>query len=83
MTDIDWRENLEKVVEQNLNELVRETKEYDSAIREAKDKSKAQLWVALAIINNKINQILIKDKKYNKKIPKEELDNIIDTLEKL
>jgi hypothetical protein len=83
MNDKDWREDLEKVVEQNLNELVKETKEYDSAIRRSKDKSKAQLWVALAIINNKLNNLKIKDKKYESKMPKEEIENILDTLEKL
>jgi hypothetical protein len=85
MSDKSWREDLEKVVEQNLNELINETKEYDYAIKKAKDKAKAQIWVALALINNKINELGISEKnnKYKKKIPKEELKNILDTLEKL
>lgn len=82
MADKNWREDLDLVIEQNLNELVKETKEYDFAIKEAKNKSKAQIWVALAIINNKLNQIITK-KNYKKKIPKEELKKIIKTLEKL
>lgn len=83
MTQQDWRKNLELVVEQNLNELIKETKEYDYAIRDAKDKSKAQIWVALAIINNKINQLDMGKKKTGAKIPKEELDKIVKTLETL
>ena len=83
MTNNKWRDDLEHVIEQNLNELIKETKEYDHAIRQAKDKSKAQLWVALAIINHKLNQLNVENKDYKKKIPKEELNNILDTLEKL
>ncbi len=85
MSDNSWRDNLEKVVEQNLNELIRETREYDYAIKREKDRSKAQIWVALALINHKINQLDISDKnnKYTKKIPKEELKDILETLEKL
>ncbi len=83
MSKKNWRGDLDPVVEQNLNDLILETKEYDYAIRKAGNKGKAQLWVALAIINNKLNHILMNEKKYEKKIPKEELDKILDTLEKL
>lgn len=80
--DNEWREGLDLLIEQNLNELIKETKEYDYAISKSKDKSKAQIWVALALINNKLNTIINK-KDYNKKIPKKEMDKILDTLEKL
>ena len=84
MTKQNWRDDLELVIEQNLKELVKETKEYDYAIKKAEDKSKAQIWVALAIINNKINSLLNENKKNDvKKIPKKELNKIIETLEKL
>lgn len=83
MVDSDWRIDLERVVEQNLGELIKETKEYDYAIKKAKDKSKAQIWVALAILNNKINQLNISKKDYKSKIPKDELNRILETLEKL
>ncbi|MFW6285996.1 MAG: hypothetical protein ACOC16_02635 [Nanoarchaeota archaeon] len=79
----NWRKELDLLVEENLNELIKETKEYDYAIKKSKDKSKAQIWIALALINNKINQILVTNKEYEKKIPSKELDNILDTLEKL
>lgn len=78
----NWRSELEKVIDENLNELVKETKEYDNAISLAKDKGKAQLWVALAIINHKLN-VIIAQKEYKNKIPKEELQDILKTLEKL
>lgn len=83
MADNKWRDQLDKLIEENLNELVKNTKEFDYAIRKSKDKSKAQIWVALALLNDKINQITMKDKKYDKKIPKEEIDKILETLEKM
>lgn len=83
MGDTNWRSELDLLVEANLNELLKETKEYDYAISKAKNKSKAQIWVGLAIINSKLNRILLKDKKYEKKLSTEELDKILNTLEKL
>lgn len=79
-----WRQNLDLVIDQNLNELIQETKEYDTAIQNAKDKSKAQLWVAIAILNKKINELSIETKgKPQTKIPKKEMDKILETLETL
>ena len=83
MAKINWRLELEKVIDENLNELIKETKEYDGAIRLAEDKSKAQIWVALAIINYKLNVLMNDKKDYKSKIPKEELNDILKTLEKL
>ena len=77
-----WREELDLLIEQNLNELIKETKEYDYAISKAKNKGKAQIWVALAIINNKLNTIINK-KEYSRKIPDKEIKEIMETLEKL
>jgi len=83
MTNNKWRNELDMLIEKNMTELIKETKEYNYAISKANDKSKAQIWVALAIINNKLNQIIVGDKKYEKKLPKKELDKILNTLEKL
>jgi len=81
----NWRSNLDNVIEENLNELIKETKEYDYAIKKSKDKSKAQVWVALAIINSKLNKNLLNSKSnsYENKLTKEELDKILKTLETL
>jgi len=84
MSDNDWRKKLDLVVEQNLKELVLETREYNFAIDSAKDKSKAQLWVALAIINKKLNDLSVNlSGKSKAKIPKKEMDDILKTLETL
>lgn len=83
MTNNKWREDLDLVVEKNLNELILETKEFDYAISQSKDKSKAQIWTALALINMKLNKLIHEKKTYDKKISKEEVDSIVKTLEKL
>lgn len=83
MSDIKWRDELDLLIEKNLNELVKSTKEFDYAISKSKDKSKAQIWVALALLNEKINRMSINNTKYDKKISSEEINNIISTLEKM
>lgn len=81
----NWRNELDNLIEENLKELIKETKEYDSAILKSSDKSKAQIWVALAILNHKINSLKLKNKaeNYEKKLTKTELDKILKTLETL
>ena len=83
MGDSKWRSELDYVIEKHLNELVRETKEFDYAISKSKNKGKAQLWVALALINAKLNTILHDKNKYKQKLSKEELTEVIKVLEKL
>jgi hypothetical protein len=86
-----WRNDLPLALNESINNLIKETKEYSYAINNAKDRSKAQLWVALALINNKLNNRKDSDniteslnqKEYKKKIPKEEMDTILKTLETL
>ena len=83
MTDSKWRKELEMLIEQNLNEIINETKEYDYAISKSKNKSKAQIWIALAILNHKIKLLETSKKDYTKKIPPQELNKILKTLENL
>lgn len=83
MTSNKWRKDLDLLTEKNLKELILETKEFDYAISKARDRGKAQIWVALALINTKLNKILVQDKKYLSKIEKKELDKILNTLETL
>ena len=84
MSDKNWRNKLDLVVEQNLSELILETKEYDYAVNLAKDKSKAQMWIALAIVNKKLNELSVGTTgKSTSKIPKDEMSKILKTLETL
>lgn len=78
-----WRDELDLLIEENLKELINETKAHDTAIRKSDDKSKAQIWVALALLNNKINSLSSQKKPYEKKIEKKELNKILKTLETL
>lgn len=83
MGDSKWRYDLDLLIEENIRELIRETKEYDDAILRSRNKGKAQIWVALAILNHKINKLDIEKKSYETKIPKDELSKILKTLESL
>ena len=78
-----WRNELDTLINERLNELLRETKNYDYAIKKSNDRSKAQIWVALALIYDKIKVIEKKLDIYNKKIPKDELDKILKIIEDL
>lgn len=83
MSDLKWRDDLDLIVDKSLNELILETKEFDYAIKKSKNKSKAQLWTALALINMKLNKILHEKQDYQKKLSTEEINSIVSTLEKL
>ena len=82
MTQKDFINSLDIPIRESLMNLLKETKEYDSSISKADDKSKAQLWVALALLNHKISQVNFNTVP-KKKIPKEEMDKILKTLETL
>ncbi len=82
MSDSNWRKKLDILIDKNLSELIEETSQYNYAIKNAKNKSKAQMWIALALINSKLNKLLIEKKKYNSKIPKKEVEDIFKKLEK-
>ena len=77
----NWRSELDNVINNNIDELIKETKKYDNAIKNSKDKSKAQLWVALAIINSKLNQISLNKTKSSKKLSENEINDILSKLE--
>lgn len=83
MADKKWRKNLDLLVDKSLNDLIMETKEFEYAIKESKNKSKAQIWTALALINLKLNKILQEKKTYEKKLTQTEIEEIVSTLEKL
>lgn len=83
MSRKNWRNDLDLVVEENIRELIKETKPYDNEIRSAKNRGKAQIWVAMALLNQKINEIEVSKKVSTKKIPQKELDKILKTLENL
>lgn len=83
MKDNNWRQHLDLMLEQSLKDLILETKEYDYAIKQSKDRSKAQIWVALALINQKLNLLLPESTKESKKIPKDELNKLLKTIENL
>ncbi len=52
-----WRENLDKNLRPYVERLIKESFEYKKVFDSAKDKGKAQLWIALAILSKQIYDI--------------------------
>lgn len=52
-----WRNKLPPHLDQQISELVRETKKHKRAYMDSDSKANAQLWISLAIINKKLNKI--------------------------
>lgn len=63
----NWRKNLDKTIEISLNNLIKETQKHDSAIKNSDDKSKAQIWIGMAILNHKLDLLLNLKAQNNKK----------------
>jgi hypothetical protein len=80
-----WRKNLDKELNKSISTVIKETKKYSKQIESAKDPGKAQIWVALGLLQQKIEEITPKNtkKKTEKKLSKKEVDSIIKTLETL
>ncbi|MFW5704632.1 MAG: hypothetical protein ACOCXG_02200 [Nanoarchaeota archaeon] len=83
MTDNMWRGELDLLINKHLGNLINETKEFDYAISLAKDKSKAQMWVAMAILNYKVEKLLTEKNEKKPKLPKDEVDRIVKALESM
>ncbi|MGB9707854.1 MAG: hypothetical protein ACPLXC_00800 [Candidatus Pacearchaeota archaeon] len=55
-----WRKGLSKELRYHLEKIILESYSHKHAITHAKDKGKAQLWVALAILQKKITELELK-----------------------
>ena len=80
---MDWRTSLDPLIKDYLDQLLREVIKYRVAYSKAKDISKAQIWVALALLYREINLLKstieeIKEKLYNE----DEKSKIEKTLKK-
>ncbi len=56
----NWRKGLSKDLQYHIERVILESYSHKYAIEQAKDKGKAQLWVALAILNKKIAELELK-----------------------
>jgi len=80
---MNWKSELDPVIKDYLNNLLKEVAEYKKAYSKAKDISRAQIWVALALLYRKITVLEatineIKDKLFNET----EKDKLEKTLKK-
>ena len=80
---MNWKSELDPVIKDYLNNLLKEVAEYKKAYSKAKDISRAQIWVALALLYRKITVLEatineIKDRLFNET----EKDKLEKTLKK-
>ena len=54
---MDWKKNLDPVIKDYLNDLLKKVLEEKKAYSQARDVSKAQIWVALALLYREISLI--------------------------
>ena len=73
---MNWRENLDPVLQEVFEDLLKDVKKERKAYSSAKDVSKAQLWCAVLVLSKRISDLNLKiksfevDKKVNNKIKK-------------
>lgn len=79
----DWKKDLDPVIANRLKELIKETKVYDDSIRKSKDKSKAQLWVALAILYDRIKHLENEESAKETNMSEDELNKVLKIMEDL
>lgn len=80
---MDWKTNLDPLIKDYLDQLLKEVIKYRTAYSKATDISKAQIWVALALLYREINLLKstieeIREKLYDE----EEKSKIEKTLKK-
>ncbi len=59
-----WRDNLDPKIKEHFEALIKEVSKEKSLYKES---SKAQLWVAIAILNKKVSDLELKIKSLEKK----------------
>lgn len=73
---MDWRDNLDPVLQEVFEELLVDVKKEKKAYTSAKDISKAQLWCAILVLSKRISDLSLKvkslevEKKVNNKVKK-------------
>ena len=59
-----WRENLDPKIKEHFEALIKEISKEKALYKES---SKAQLWIAIAILNKKVSDLELKIKSLEKK----------------
>ncbi|MEM4511200.1 MAG: hypothetical protein QXD25_00070 [Nanopusillaceae archaeon] len=81
---MSWKKNLDPIIRDFLNTLLREVEEYKDSYLKAEDPATAQIWTALAIIYRKLSYIESEIHKIHEKIKENELKNKLEeSLKKL
>ena len=76
---MDWKTDLDPILQEYLNDLLKEVVKYRKAYSKSRDVGKSQIWVALALLYREIGLIKseieeirasLKDEKKSKKLEK-------------
>ena len=79
----DWKENLDPVLRDYLNSLLKEVIKYRDAYTKSKDIKVSQLWVAITLIFRELALIKSEIEEIKKKLYSEnEKKNVEETLKK-
>ncbi len=65
---MDWKDHLDPIIKEYLNEILKKTLEYRDAYLKAQDPRIAQLWVAIAFLSLEIQKIKEELKEIKRKL---------------
>lgn len=65
---MSWRENLDPIVQEHLNHLLKLMSSERKAYTKAKNVSHAQLWIALAFLMKEVSHLELKVKTLEKQL---------------
>lgn len=54
---MDWKDNLDPILKDFLESLLKEVKKYEDAYKNSDNPARSQIWVALALIYRKLMQL--------------------------
>ncbi|MEM0379239.1 MAG: hypothetical protein QW038_02555 [Nanopusillaceae archaeon] len=81
---MSWKKDLDPVIRDFLNTLLKEVEEHKNAYLKAEDPATAQIWTAIAIIYRKLSYLESEILRISDKIKENELKNKLeDSLKKL
>ena len=82
-TIMSWRSKLDPKIREHFEDLVKEVANEENAYKTSKKASKAQLWVALAVMAKRVSDLEIKFKQLEKSNPQKKNSKIKKSLKNL
>ena len=80
---MSWRNKLDPKVREHFEDLVKEVANEREAYKSSKKASKAQLWIALAVLAKKVSDLELKVKRIEKSNPTKKGERVKKALKNL